>query len=119
MPLREPQTWPLLKGDLEPRRTDGTDLRNDNAGDQMRQAQSIILRYLECLPAEGTVNIASMAEDISRHYPFHGEGTEFFRNAVDALKKDGWVKSEGDELELNKIARVTHRYLQACVQRAR
>jgi hypothetical protein len=119
MSLREPQTWPLLKGDFEPRRTDGTDLRNDHGGDQMKQAQNIVLRYLETLPAQGTVNLDTMAEDISRHYPFHGEGVEFFRKAVDALKQAGWVKSEGDELELNKIARVTHRYLTACMRRSR
>ena len=116
MSLREPQTWPLLKGDFEPRRTDGTDLRNDNAGDQLKQAQNIIIRYLETLPAQDTVNIASMAADIGRHYPFHGEGEDFFRNAVDALKKAGWVKMEGDALELNKIARVAHRYLTACLR---
>lgn len=119
MARREPQTWQFLRGDLEPRRTDGTDLRNDNAGDQMRQAQSIVIRYLETLPAQDTVNIESMAADIGRHYPFHGEGVQFFRNAVDALKEAGWVKMEGDEVELNKVARVTRRFLTACVRRSR
>ena len=119
MARREPQTWQFLRGDLEPRHTDGTDLRNDHAGDQMRQAQSIVIRYLETLPAQDTVNLESMAADISRHYPFQGEGVEFFRNAVAALKESGWVKLEGDEVELNKIARVTRRYLTATLRRSR
>lgn len=119
MPLREPQTWQFLRGDLEPRRVEWTDLRNDFAGDQFKQAQNIVLRYLENLPAEKTVNLQTMAADISRHYPFHNEGTEFFREAVDALKKAGWVKTVGDELELNKVARVTARYLMASVRRSR
>jgi len=119
MALREPQTWPLLKGDFEPRRTDGTDLRNDFGGDQLKQAQNIVLRYLETLPAQGTVNLETMAGDIARHYPFHGEGVDFFRNAVNGLKEAGWVKMDGDELELNKIARVTRRYLTARLRAAR
>jgi len=113
MPIREPQSWQFLRGDLEPRKSDWTDLRNDFGGDQMKQAQSIVLRYLENLSAQSTVNLETMAEDISRHYPFHGEGQEFFRQAVDALKKAGWVKEEGSEIELNKIARVAARYLMA------
>ena len=60
-----------------------------------------------------------MSSDISRHYPFHNEGPEFFRQAVDALKESGWVKTKGDELELNKVARVTARYLMASVLKAR
>lgn len=119
MPIREPQTWQFLRGDLEPRRVEWTDLRNDFAGDQLKQAQNIVLRYLENLPAEGTVNLQTMAEDISRHYPFHNEGPEFFRQAVDALKDEGWVKTDGDELELNKVARVTARYLHNLVRKAR
>jgi len=85
----------------------------------MKQAQNIVLRYLENLPAQGTVNLQTMSEDISRHYPFHNEGPEFFGQAVDALKVSGWVKSDGDELELNKVARVTARYLMASVQKVR
>lgn len=85
----------------------------------MRQAQSIILRYLETMPAQDTVNVETMAEDISRHWPFHGESEEFFRSAVDALKKGGWIKMDGDEVFLDKIARVTRRYLAASVVKAR
>lgn len=118
MALREPQTWQFLRGDLEPRRVEWTDLRNDFGGDQMKQAQNIVLRYLENLPAHGTVNLQTMSEDISRHYPFHNEGPEFFRQAVDALKSAGWVKSDGDKLELNKVARVTARYLMASIHKA-
>ena len=119
MARREPQTWQFLRGDLEARRTDGTDLRNDNAGDQMKQAQNIVIRYLETLPAQDTVDIESLAADIGRLYPFQGEGVEFFRNAVAALTEAGWVKMEGDEVELNKVARVTRRYLTACLQKTR
>lgn len=119
MPLREPQTWQFLRGDLEPRRVEWTDLRNDFGGDQLKQAQNIVLRYLENLPAQSTVNLQTMADDITRHYPFQGEGPEFFREAVDALKQTGWVKSKGDELELNKIARVTARYLVAQIRKSR
>ena len=117
MPLREPQTWQFLRGDLEPRRVEWTDLRNDFGGDSMKQAQSIVLRYLENLPAQATVNLETMSG--SRHYPFHNEGPEFFRQAVDALKEAGWVKSDGNELELNKVARVTARYLMASIQKTR
>lgn len=119
MPIREPQTWQFLRGDLEPRRVEWTDLRNDFGGDQMKQAQNIVLRYLENLPAQGTVNLDTMSGDISRHYPFHNEGPEFFRQAVAALQDEGWVKMEGDELELNKVARVTARYLMASIRDSR
>lgn len=108
---KESQTWAYLRGDLEPRRVEWTDLRNDYAADELKQAQNIVLRYLETMPAQGTVNLASMAEDISRHYPFQGEGVEFFRRAVESLQDAGWIKKDGDELELDKIARVTDRYL--------
>ena len=118
MPRREPQSWEYLRGDLEPRRSLLTDLRNDNAGDQMKQAQSIILRYLESVPAQDTVNISTMAEDISRHWPFHGEGEAFFRSAVDALKKEGWLKETKGELELDKIARVTRKFLASAISNA-
>jgi hypothetical protein len=113
MARREPQTKPLLQGDLTPRRTDGTDLRNDNAGDYGEQAQSIVIRYLENLPAEATVNVATMAQDIERRYPFHGEGEGFFNKIVDGLVKEGWVKKDGNQVQLHKIARVTRRFLLA------
>ena len=116
---REPQTWEYLRGDLEARRSLLTDLRNDNAGDQMKQAQSIILRYLETVPAQDTVNVSMMAADISRHWPFHGEAEPFFRSAVDALKKEGWVKETKGELELDKVARVTRRFLASAITQAR
>jgi hypothetical protein len=120
MPTRnESQTWEYLRGDLAARRSGLTDLRNDHAGDQMKQAQSIILRYLETLPAQATVNVETMAEDISRHWPFHGENEQFFRSAVDALKKDGWIRDTKGELELDKVARVTRRFLASVVSNAR
>ena len=116
---REPQTWEYLRGDLQARRSLLTDLRNDNAGDQMKQAQSIILRYLETVPAQGSVSITAMAEDISRHWPFHGENEAFFRSAVDALKKDGWIKQDKDALALDKVARVTRKFLASALHKAR
>jgi hypothetical protein len=112
------QTWPFLRGDLFPHKTDLADLRNDYAGDEMQQAQGIVLRYLGNLPAEGTVDLESMAEDISRHYPFHGKSVAFFRKAVDALEKDGWVKILKGQVELHKIARVTRLYLVRVASRA-
>jgi len=120
MPSRnEAQTWEYLRGDLEARRSLLTDLRNDHAGDQMKQAQSIILRYLEAMPAQDTIDMSSMANDISRHWPFHGEGEAFFRSAVDALKKDGWIKETKGELELDKVARVTRRFMASAIAKAR
>ena len=119
MARREPQTKPLLQGDLTPRMTDGTDLRNDYGGDHTKQAQSIVIRYLENLPAEATTDLATMAQDIERHYPFHGDNEAFFGKIVDGLKKEGWIKQDGNEIRLHKIARVTHRYLLASVQRSR
>ena len=115
---KESQTWAYLRGDLEPRRTELTDLRNDNAGSQMRQAQSIILRYLENLPAEDTVDVPSMADDIGRHWPFHGEGVEFFKSAVDELIKEGWVKMDGDMVKLDMVVRVSRRFLAKAAKRA-
>ena len=85
----------------------------------MKQAQNIVLRYLETLPAQDTVDLETMSKNISRHYPFHNAGTEFFRQAVDALEKAGWVKTDGDELGLDKVARVTARYLMASVRKVR
>lgn len=96
-----------------------TDLRNDNAGDQMKQAKSVILRYLETVPAQDTVNLKTMAADISRHWPFHGEPEAFFRNAVDSLKKDGWIKETKGELAMDKVARVTRRFLASAISRSR
>ena len=115
----EPQTWEYLRGDLEARRSLLTDLRNDHAGSQMKQAQSIILRYLETMPAQDTVDLSTMADDISRHWPFHGEGEAFFRSALDALKKDGWVKDTKGELELDKVARVTRKFMASAISKAR
>jgi hypothetical protein len=107
---REPQSWEYLRGDLEPRRTELTDLRNDNAGDQMAQAQNIILRYLENMPAEQTVDAGSMAEDISRHWPFHGEGVDFFKAAIDDLVELGWIKMDGKQVKLDTVIRVQRRF---------
>lgn len=115
---REPQSWSFLRGDLRPHETDLADLRNDNAGDEMTQAQGIVLRYLGDLPAEGSVDLETMSEDISRHYPFHGKGPDFFRKAVGALKKDGWIKIHGSEIELHKVASAARRYLIRLAARA-
>jgi len=117
MPKRENQTTPLLQGDLAPRMTDDTDLRNDFAGNTLQQAQSIILRYLESLPAEELMDLETMAENISQRYPFHGEGENFFRQAVDTLSKDGWIRVEAGRVSLDKVARVTRRFLASCLRR--
>lgn len=115
---RESQTWEFLRGDLEPRRTELADLRNDNAGDEMAQAESIILRYLENMPVEDTTDVPSMAEDIGRHWPFHGEGEAFFQAAVDDLVKKGWVRMDGDQVKLDTVVRVSRRYLKASLSKA-
>lgn len=111
--VREPQTWTFLKGDLVPRKTDYTDLRNDYAGDNDEQRQNIVLRYLENLPAGDTTDMETMVSDISRHYPFHGDNEETFRPAVTALEKQNLVISEGKKMRINKVARVARRWLVA------
>lgn len=114
-----PQSKPFLEGDLKPHESDLVDLRNDNAGSRSEQAKSIVLRYLGSLPSEGTVDFDSMVEDITRRYPFHGDKPDLFRDAVEALKRDGWLKQERGILSLDKVARVTRRYLLRPVQSSR
>jgi hypothetical protein len=109
MPRRENQTTPFLQGDLVPRITDDTDLRNDFAGSSLQQRESILLRYLESLPAEDQVDLDTLRENITRRYPFHGDGS--FREAMDALEKDGWIKVKNGLVQLDKVARVTRRFL--------
>lgn len=110
-PRRESQTWLFLRGDLAPHTIDQADLRNDHAGDEMQQTQSVVLRYLGSLGPHETADLDVMVSDITRHYPFHGKGTDFFRKAVDELKKEGWIKVKGSELTLDKVAGVTKMYL--------
>jgi hypothetical protein len=110
---REPQTWPFLKGDLTPRKTDFTDLRNDFAGTANDQCKSIILRYLETLPAGDHTDLQTMSEDISRHYPFHGKKPEYFAPIVQELRAENLVLQDGDNLRINKVARVASKYLKS------
>ena len=111
--VREPQSWTFLKGDLVPRKTDFTDLRNDYAGDNTEQRQNIVLRYLENLPAGDSTDMETMVSDITRHYPFHGDGVETFRPAVTALEKENLVYTDGNKMRINKVGRVTRRWLLA------
>jgi hypothetical protein len=105
------QSTPFLQGDLTPLESDFVDLRNDNAGTKSQQAQSIVLRYLRSLPAQDSVTLETLRANVTRHYPFQNEPLEFFQSAVKTLQEEGWVKAEGDVVQLNKIAGVTRRFL--------
>jgi hypothetical protein len=113
------QTKPFLEGDLTPHQSDLVDLRNDNAGSPSQQTRGIIVRYLESLPAEGSVDFDSMVADITRHYPFHGDKPEVFREALDELEKGGWVEHKEGTVRLDKVARVARRFLLASVRAPR
>jgi hypothetical protein len=117
--MQPQQSTPFLQGDLTPQRSDFVDLRNDNAGGPAQQAQSIVLRYLQSLPAQDTVDFETMVRNISRHYPFEGEPSEFFRDAVKALESSGWIKSKGDQLQLDKVASVTRKFFARCMRASR
>lgn len=116
---RKPQIPPLVQGDLTPRLMDFIDLRNDNAGGVIAQAKNIILRYLETAKSDDFVGFDQMVEDISRHWPFHGADPDEFQAAVDALKSDGLVLTQGDQLQINKVARVSRRWIRKAVQQSR
>jgi hypothetical protein len=98
---------------------DFMDLRNDNAGGAMEQAKNIILRYLETAKSDDFVGFDQMVEDITRHWPFHGTAPVEFQDAVDALKADGLVLTQGDQLQINKVARVSRRWIRKAVQQSR
>jgi hypothetical protein len=114
---REPQSWAFLKGDLTPRETDFTDLRNDFAGNEDMQRKNIVLRYLENLPAGDEVDLNTMSGDIARHYPFHGKDAEYFEPAVQELREMNLIIQDGDTLRINKVARVVSRYLKDKLRR--
>jgi len=114
-----PQTEPLIQGDVTPRVTDNTDLRNDNAGGALDQGKSIILRYLETAPSDDFVDYTQMVEDITRHWPFIGESGADFRDALEALKDDGLIVTVGDQLQINKTAHVAQKWLRSVLQRSR
>jgi hypothetical protein len=99
--------------------TDNTDLRNDNAGGALEQAENIILRYLETLPSDDYVSFSEMVEDITRHFPFVGESDQQFQVALEALEKEGLVTTMGDLHQINKTAHVAHKWLRQAVQRSR
>jgi hypothetical protein len=115
----EGQIPPLVKGDLVPRMMDYVDLRNDNAGGPLDQTKNIILRYLETARSDDFVGFDQMIEDISRHWPFHGTSKEDFQYALDALKSEGLILTQGDQLQINKVARVSRRWIRKAVQQAR
>jgi hypothetical protein len=113
------QSTPFLQGDPAAQQSDLVDLRNDNAGSRSEQAQSIVLRYLRSLPAQGTVDLESMVSDITRNSPFQGDPSDFFQDAVKALEAGGLVKSKGDQLQLDKTASVARRFLARCLRVSR
>lgn len=117
--MQPQQSTPFLQGDLTPQRSDFVDLRNDFAGTKSQQAQSIIVRYLQALPAQDTVDLETMVQNITRRYPFHGDSVEQFRDAVKALQAAGWVKVDGDQVQLDKIANVARRFLARYVRASR
>lgn len=105
------QTEPLLQGDLLPAMVDFTDLRNDNAGSVLQQLRMIIVRYLETKLGEDSVQLPEMFSDIVKHYPFLGDKEEEVAEALNSLLDDGVVDMySGDNLHINKVARVAMRY---------
>lgn len=114
---RHPQTWPYLKDGLKARRSLLTDLRNDHGGDELTQVKSIILRYLETVPAQSVVTVPILTENVSRHWPFHGKTEAFFQSAINDLKKEGWIKETKEGLSLDKVARVTRKFLASKMRR--
>lgn len=117
--MQPQQSTPFLQGDLTPRGSDFVDLRNDNAGTRAQQAQNIVLRYLQSLPAQDSADFDGMVQNITRHYPFQGEPSDFFRDAVKALEDAGLVKSDGKQLQLDKVANLARRYLLRAARAAR
>lgn len=113
------QTKPFLEGDLTPHGSDLVDLRNDNAGSPSQQARGIIVRYLESLPAQDSVDFETLVENITRNYPFQGDKPEVFQEALAELEKGGWVEKKRDAVRLDKVARVTRRYLTAFLRASR
>lgn len=105
------QTTPFLQGDLTPQQSDSVDLRNDNAGSETDQARSIVVRYLESLPAESQTDLESMVGEITKRYPFHGDKEDFFKTIVKSLEDEGWVKSDHGMLCLDKTASVTRQFI--------
>jgi hypothetical protein len=87
---------------------DFMDLRNDNAGGELDQAKSIILRYLENAPYAEFVDTTNMLEDIGRHWPFQGEGEATFQEAIKDLEAGDLIVSKGERLQINKVAHVVH-----------
>lgn len=114
---RMSQTEPLVDGDLTPRVTDFVDLRNDNAGTPSEQAQNIVLRYLETAQSDEFVDFDIMARDLTKHWPFINEDPQTFLNAVGALKDQGLIVTQGDTLQINKVARVAQMWVRRVVAR--
>jgi hypothetical protein len=108
---RRNQTAPLVRGDLTPRYVDTVDLRNDNAGTPLEQLESILLRYLETALSDKFVSLEQMFEEIGRHYPFQGTPDREFLEAVKSLREKGLLLNSGSRVQINKVARVTQRYL--------
>ena len=108
---RPSQISPFIQGDLNPRMTDFVDLRNDNGGSATDQYKSIVLRFLETVGAKEFVGVQEILDSVSQHWPHQGTGLEVLQDTVDSLKKDGLVISQGDKVQINKVARVAHRWV--------
>ena len=114
---RMSQTEPFIQGDLTPRLTDYADLRNDNAGTPSEQAQNIVLRYLETVPSDDYVSFTEMATALARHFPFVNADPAVFQEAVEELKDDGLIVSDGDTLQINKVAHVAQMWVRRVIAR--
>lgn len=117
--MQPQQSTPFLQGDLTPQQSDVVDLRNDNAGSRSQQAQNIVLRYLRSLPAQDSVDLETLVANVTRHYPFQGDSSDLFSDAVKALEASGWVTKQDDQIQLDKVASVARRYLRAKLQACR
>jgi hypothetical protein len=109
--MRELPNNLLLKGDMLPQLVDNVDLRNDNAGGSLDQLKNIILRYLENVTSDVFVDSNLMVEDITRHWPFQGTPEAEFWEALSALREDGLIVTRKNRVQINKVARVSQRWL--------
>jgi hypothetical protein len=83
----------------------------------LEQAQNIVLRYLETAQSDQFVDFNEMSADLAKHWPFHDESPQTFLDAVGALKDQGLVVTQGDTLQINKVARVAQMWVRRVVAR--
>jgi hypothetical protein len=109
--MRAPsELFPLVQGDLASHFEDYTDLRNDHAGTALEQAKGILLRYLETLPADALVPEATLVQDITQRWPFHNQDKLILR-ALKELLEQNLIHRPGGLYQINKVARVSRRWL--------